>query len=68
MNLLTREVHVQNADVIPDFCDKTQKKEADFFNQPLSVSINLSARWQISKKEGIFCQFKLVGVRWYGRV
>lgn len=29
MNLLTREVHVQNADVIPDFCNKKQKKEAD---------------------------------------
>ena len=30
--------------------------------------INLSTRWQISKKEVIFCQFEFVGVRWYGRV
>ncbi len=34
----------------------------------LGVSINLSTRWQIAKKEGIFCQFEIVGVRWYGRV
>ena len=33
-----------------------------------SVSINLSTRWQIAKKEVIFCQFEFVGVRWYGRV
>ena len=30
--------------------------------------INLSTRWQTAKKEVIFCQFEIVGVRWYGRV
>ncbi len=29
---------------------------------------NLSTRWQIAKKEVMFCQFEFVGVRWYGRV
>ena len=33
-----------------------------------SVSINPSTRWQIAKKEVIFCQFEFVGVRGYGRV
>ena len=32
-----------------------------------SVSINLSTRWQTSKKEGKFVQHELVGVRGYGR-
>ena len=33
-----------------------------------SVSINLSARWQASKKEGKFAEHEFVGVCVYGRV
>ena len=35
--------------------------------QSLSVSINLSTRWQTSKKEGKFVRHGLVGVQRYGR-
>ena len=45
---------------------KTKKKSRFLYR--LSVSINLSTRWQTAKKEVIFCQFEIVGVRWYGRV
>ena len=34
---------------------------------PFSVSINLSTRWQTSKKEGKFVRHGLVGVQRYGR-
>ena len=38
------------------------------FLHRLSVSINLSTRWQTRKKEGIFLELQFVGVRGYGRV
>ena len=37
------------------------------FGIPLSVSINLSTRWQTLKKEGEFVEHELVGVCGYGR-
>ena len=40
--------------------------ESPLVIQRVSVSINLSARWQTLKKEGIFSQNKFVGVQ--GRV
>ena len=33
------------------------------FRAAFSVPINLSARWQMTKKEGIFSQNKFVGVQ-----
>ena len=39
-----------------------------YFYIPISVSINLSTRWQTSKKEGIFLELQFVGVRLHGRV
>ena len=33
------------------------------FGENLSVSINLSTRWQASKKEGKFAEHEFVGVR-----
>ncbi len=43
------------------------KSRSGVFTAPVSVSINLSTRWQTSKKDGKFVQNGLVGVYRYGR-
>ncbi|MEE1013918.1 MAG: hypothetical protein U0L92_06385, partial [Clostridia bacterium] len=54
------------AQLLPNFNGKDENSPS-FWMGNFSVSINLSARWQMLKKEGIFCEIVFVAVRWYCR-